>query len=204
MNWVWPMRTACVATRTKTASRARAQSSVGEVSHSRHKTSCLQPVPLGCLCLPALPACLQNASRVCSLARRSPTGWHYCSTMKLASSTWAAFTGNLSARMIRMPRAARNAMARMECWVDRTRSRRLLRHQRSRALRALSPGGPEGCGALYGRQTQIISNYTESIHGKLLKTGLTVTATCTSCHTAHSVLPRTDPASSINAANVPE
>lgn len=54
-----------------------------------------------------------------------------------------------------------------------------------------------------GRQHEIISNYIESIHGTLLKNGLTVTATCTSCHTAHSVLPRTDPNSSISAANVP-
>jgi hypothetical protein len=55
-----------------------------------------------------------------------------------------------------------------------------------------------------GRQHEIIANYTESIHGKgLLKGGLTVTATCTSCHTAHHVLPRTNPESSVNAANVP-
>src|SRR5271157_853913 len=55
-----------------------------------------------------------------------------------------------------------------------------------------------------GRQHEIIANYTESIHGRgLLKGGLTVTATCTSCHTAHHVLPRTDPESSVNAANVP-
>ncbi|MGB8494924.1 MAG: hypothetical protein WCE53_11035 [Candidatus Acidiferrum sp.] len=55
-----------------------------------------------------------------------------------------------------------------------------------------------------GRQHEIIVNYTESIHGKgLLKGGLTVTATCTSCHTAHHVLPRTDPESSVNPANVP-
>jgi len=55
-----------------------------------------------------------------------------------------------------------------------------------------------------GRQHEIIANYTESIHGKgLLQGGLTVTATCTSCHTAHHVLPRTDPESSVNAANVP-
>ena len=55
-----------------------------------------------------------------------------------------------------------------------------------------------------GRQHEIIQNYTESIHGKgLLKSGLTVTATCTSCHTAHHVLPRTDPASSVNVNNVP-
>ena len=55
-----------------------------------------------------------------------------------------------------------------------------------------------------GRQHEIVQNYTESIHGKgLLKSGLTVTATCTSCHTAHHVLPRTDPESSVNVNNVP-
>jgi uncharacterized protein with PIN domain len=56
-----------------------------------------------------------------------------------------------------------------------------------------------------GPQHGIIEAYTESIHGKgLLKSGLTVTATCTGCHTAHGVLPRTDPLSSVNRANVPE
>lgn len=55
-----------------------------------------------------------------------------------------------------------------------------------------------------GPEHDIIEAYTESIHGKgLLKSGLTVTATCTNCHTAHGVLPRTDPASSVNRANVP-
>jgi uncharacterized protein with PIN domain len=55
-----------------------------------------------------------------------------------------------------------------------------------------------------GPQHEIIESYNESIHGKgLLKSGLTVTATCTSCHTAHGVLPRTDPGSSVNRANVP-
>jgi hypothetical protein len=54
-----------------------------------------------------------------------------------------------------------------------------------------------------GTQREIIANYTESIHGKgLLKSGLTVTATCTSCHTAHQVLPRSNPESSVNPANV--
>jgi uncharacterized protein with PIN domain len=56
----------------------------------------------------------------------------------------------------------------------------------------------------HGPEHDIIEAYTESIHGKgLLKSGLTVTATCTNCHTAHGVLPRTDPASSVNRANVP-
>ncbi len=55
-----------------------------------------------------------------------------------------------------------------------------------------------------GRQHEIIRNYTESIHGKgLLKSGLTVTATCTNCHTAHGMLPRSDPDSTVNPKNVP-
>lgn len=55
-----------------------------------------------------------------------------------------------------------------------------------------------------GEEHEIIQHYTESIHGKgLLKSGLTVTATCTDCHPAHNVLPLSDPASSVNAANVP-
>ncbi len=55
-----------------------------------------------------------------------------------------------------------------------------------------------------GPQHQIIESYTDSIHGKgLLKSGLTVTATCTNCHTAHGVLPAVDPLSSVNRANVP-
>ncbi len=55
-----------------------------------------------------------------------------------------------------------------------------------------------------GTQHDIIQHYTESIHGKgLMKSGLTVTATCTSCHTSHRILPKSDPASSVNRANVP-
>jgi hypothetical protein len=55
-----------------------------------------------------------------------------------------------------------------------------------------------------GGQHEIIPSYNESIHGKgLLKSGLTVTATCTSCHTAHRELPRSDPESTVNPKNVP-
>jgi hypothetical protein len=55
-----------------------------------------------------------------------------------------------------------------------------------------------------GPEHEIVESYTESIHGKgLLKSGLTVTATCTNCHTAHRVLPRTDPESSVHRATVP-
>jgi len=56
-----------------------------------------------------------------------------------------------------------------------------------------------------GEQHQIVEHYAESIHGKgLLKSGLTVTATCTSCHTAHRVLPRADSSSSVNPRNLPQ
>lgn len=56
-----------------------------------------------------------------------------------------------------------------------------------------------------GHQHDIIERYTESIHGKgLLKSGLTVTAMCTDCHTAHSVQPLTSPESSVNPKNVPK
>ncbi len=52
-------------------------------------------------------------------------------------------------------------------------------------------------------QDQILENYTESIHGEgLFRRGLVVTAVCTSCHTAHFVLPHTDPRSSISKQNI--
>jgi hypothetical protein len=55
-----------------------------------------------------------------------------------------------------------------------------------------------------GTQHEIVAHYNESIHGKgLLKSGLTVTATCTNCHTAHLVLPRSDPQSTVNPKNLP-
>lgn len=54
-----------------------------------------------------------------------------------------------------------------------------------------------------GSEHQIIKNYQESIHGKgLLKSGLVVTAMCTDCHTAHSVLPHSDSSSSIHHKNI--
>jgi cytochrome b subunit of formate dehydrogenase len=52
-------------------------------------------------------------------------------------------------------------------------------------------------------QTHILENYTESIHGEaLLKKGLTVAATCASCHSPHRILPHTDPRSTINRNNI--
>lgn len=54
-----------------------------------------------------------------------------------------------------------------------------------------------------GKEHEIIAHYKMSIHGKgLSESGLMVSATCTNCHTAHSMLPANNPASSINRANV--
>ncbi|MDP1854051.1 MAG: hypothetical protein Q8L26_07635 [Candidatus Omnitrophota bacterium] len=54
-----------------------------------------------------------------------------------------------------------------------------------------------------GKEHEIPEHYTESIHGKgLLKSGLVVTAMCTSCHTAHMELPSQDPRSSVNRSNI--
>ncbi len=54
-----------------------------------------------------------------------------------------------------------------------------------------------------GNQTNIVENYRESIHGKgLLESGLTVTADCADCHTAHHELPSKDPRSSVNRDNI--
>jgi len=51
--------------------------------------------------------------------------------------------------------------------------------------------------------SDIVESYVDSIHGKgLVKSGLLVTATCTSCHGHHRELPASDPASSVNSANV--
>jgi predicted CXXCH cytochrome family protein len=52
-------------------------------------------------------------------------------------------------------------------------------------------------------QDAILEHYADSIHGEgLFKKGLTVTAVCSSCHTAHAILPHTDPKSSIAHVNV--
>jgi cytochrome b subunit of formate dehydrogenase len=52
-------------------------------------------------------------------------------------------------------------------------------------------------------QDSILAHYSLSIHGEgMYKRGLTISAVCTDCHTAHFVLPHTDPRSTIYRDNV--
>ena len=52
-------------------------------------------------------------------------------------------------------------------------------------------------------QDHILQHYSQSIHGTgVFEKGLTVTAVCTSCHTAHDIRPHTDPKSSVHPDNV--
>ena len=89
-----------------------------------------------------------------------------------------------------------------------------IRRASDRASRTNPINIPQTCGGCHGEDApvakernipehNILTKYTESIHGVgLLKKGLTVTAVCSSCHTAHRVLPHTDPQSSISRENV--
>jgi hypothetical protein len=52
-------------------------------------------------------------------------------------------------------------------------------------------------------QRHVLEDYIESIHGDgLFRRGLIVTAVCTSCHTAHDILPHENRESSISRANI--
>jgi cytochrome b subunit of formate dehydrogenase len=63
------------------------------------------------------------------------------------------------------------------------------------AARRIEEAGYEG--------PDIVDSYVMSIHGKgLIESGLVVTATCPSCHTAHNELPPVNPASSVHRDNI--
>jgi predicted CXXCH cytochrome family protein len=52
-------------------------------------------------------------------------------------------------------------------------------------------------------EKDILSNYSQSIHGEgLFKGGLIVTATCNDCHGNHLILPHTDARSTVSARNI--
>jgi hypothetical protein len=44
----------------------------------------------------------------------------------------------------------------------------------------------------------------DSFHGVALEYGMTTVANCASCHGFHGILPASDPASSVNKANLPK
>ncbi len=73
---------------------------------------------------------------------------------------------------------------------------------------------PEFCGRCHsdinfmrtfqpGISTDQVEQYWESIHGKKLVKGDKKVADCNSCHTAHSILPASDPRSTVHALTVP-
>ena len=65
--------------------------------------------------------------------------------------------------------------------------------------------GKDAAKRYLGTETHIIEHYAMSIHGKgLIESGLTVTATCTNCHSPHKQLPASDPESTVSTANIAE
>lgn len=72
---------------------------------------------------------------------------------------------------------------------------------------------PETCGQChkaeriatrYGFQTNVVATYVESFHGLAAGIGGVSAANCASCHGVHDILPSSDPASTINAAHLPD
>ncbi len=56
-----------------------------------------------------------------------------------------------------------------------------------------------------GQEKDVVKHYTMSIHGKgLMESGLMVSAVCTSCHSAHFILPASDPRATVSSKNVAE
>ena len=56
----------------------------------------------------------------------------------------------------------------------------------------------------YGVKAEQVATYNESFHGIANEFGVLTAANCASCHTAHDILPASDPRSSVNAANIPK
>ena len=56
----------------------------------------------------------------------------------------------------------------------------------------------------YALPKKRFSSYMDSFHGIALEYGMTKAANCASCHGVHEILPASDPASSVNKANLPK
>ena len=61
----------------------------------------------------------------------------------------------------------------------------------------------EAISTRYALPKKRFSTYMDSFHGIRLEYGMTTAANCSSCHGFHDVLPASDPASSVNPANLP-
>ena len=56
----------------------------------------------------------------------------------------------------------------------------------------------------YGVKSEQVATYKESFHGIANEFGVLKAANCASCHTAHDILPESDPRSSVNPKNIPK
>ena len=56
--------------------------------------------------------------------------------------------------------------------------------------------------AKYSLQEEVVGSYVDSYHGWVTRGGNGFAATCVSCHSAHLVLPKADPESSVHESNV--
>ncbi|MGE5247657.1 MAG: cytochrome B, partial [Verrucomicrobiota bacterium] len=61
----------------------------------------------------------------------------------------------------------------------------------------------EAISSRYAMPKKRFSSYLDSFHGIAVEYGMTKAANCASCHGVHDILPASDPASSINKANLP-
>jgi cytochrome b subunit of formate dehydrogenase len=63
--------------------------------------------------------------------------------------------------------------------------------------------GGEAAAERLGDERDIVETYLQSAHGRgLMGSGLVVSASCIDCHTAHTALPQSDPASSVNPSRI--
>lgn len=60
----------------------------------------------------------------------------------------------------------------------------------------------EGITSRYALPKKRFSSYMDSFHGIAVEYGMTKAANCASCHGVHDILPSSDPASSVNKANL--
>ncbi len=61
----------------------------------------------------------------------------------------------------------------------------------------------EAISSRYALPKKRFSSYMDSFHGIAVEYGMTKAANCSSCHGVHDILPSSDPASSVNKANLP-